>query len=314
MRHQTFERTFVLWIGLVTVAGCTGEAASETTSTGGDPTTGTSSESGGTAGTAGTSTGTSTAGDGSGGGSSGTGSTFLDPTTGGSPDNECDVWLQDCPDGEKCMPWANDGGNAWNALKCVSVDPDPKQPGDTCTVDGNGVSGLDDCDVASMCWNVDPETKMGTCVAFCEGSPEAATCNSPNETCVIANGGVLILCLPACDPLLQDCAPEETCLPNTAGDGFACVLDASGDNGPAGTPCEYANACNVGLLCVGADVVPGCVGSQGCCAPYCDTTDAGANTDCANAFASPGAECVPFFEMGMAPPGHEDVGICMIPQ
>src|SRR5688500_14492625 len=21
---------------------------------------------------------------------------------------ECDIWLQDCPDGEKCAPWAND--------------------------------------------------------------------------------------------------------------------------------------------------------------------------------------------------------------
>ncbi|RMG95554.1 MAG: ribulose phosphate epimerase [Deltaproteobacteria bacterium] len=307
--HQAIPSTLLL--GALLAAGCTGDAPNASGGeSNGDPTAATSGGTGTTGGGS-TSTGGST---GTGGATgSASGSTFIDPTTGGPPP-ECDVWMQDCPDGEKCMPWADDGGNSWNALKCSPVDPDPKQPGDTCTAEGGGVSGVDDCDVGSMCWNVDPETNMGTCVAFCEGSAEAATCAEPDRTCVIANDGVLILCLPACDPLLQDCAPGDTCLPNTSGDGFACILDASGDMAPAGTPCEFANACNVGHICAGAQFVPGCMGSLGCCAPYCDTTDPDANDTCANAYASPGAECVPFFEMGMAPPGHEDVGLCIIPQ
>ncbi|RMG95553.1 MAG: ribulose phosphate epimerase [Deltaproteobacteria bacterium] len=237
----------------------------------------------------------------------------MDPD-GGMGTMECDVWTQDCPDGEKCMPWANDGGNSWNATKCSPIDPNPKQPGDTCTVEGNGVSGVDDCAKASMCWDVDPETNMGTCVPFCTGSPDMPMCENPNDSCLIANDGVLILCLPGCDPLLQDCPDGNVCIPNTSGDGFACVLDASGGMGTAGTPCEFANVCNPGLLCLNAEFVPGCMGSQGCCGPFCDLTDPNASSMCANAYTTPGADCVPFFEMGMEPPGQEDVGICIIPQ
>ncbi|MEX1364969.1 MAG: hypothetical protein AB1Z98_17710, partial [Nannocystaceae bacterium] len=35
------------------------------------------------------------------------------------PPPQCSLFAQDCPDGEKCMPWANDGGDAWNATICV---------------------------------------------------------------------------------------------------------------------------------------------------------------------------------------------------
>ncbi len=257
---------------------------------------------------------TSTSGGTTGGTASGSGdggNTFIADMP--PPMFECDVWEQDCPDGQKCMPWADDGGSSWNALKCEEVDPNPKQPGDTCTVEGNGVSGVDDCDIGAMCWNVDPQTNMGSCVAMCTGSQADPKCEA-GTSCLIANGGVLILCLPACDPLLQDCKAGDTCLPNTAGDGFACILDASGDMAPAGTPCEFANACNVGLICAGADAVPGCQGAQGCCAPYCDLTDGEATTMCNNAFETPGAECVAFFPEGAAPPGHEDVGVCVLPQ
>ncbi len=288
--------------------------------TGFTPTTsaGTAGTSGGTAGTGGggTSGGTSTSGGGtSAGGTSGgsSGGGFVVPPDGGAGTKECDVWTQDCNDGEKCMPWANDGGSSWNATKCSPLDPNPKQPGDTCTVEGGGVSGMDDCAKASMCWNADPDTNMGTCVAFCTGSEMDPMCD-PGFDCLIANDGVLILCLPQCDPLLQDCNMGEVCIPNTSNDGFACVLDASGDMAPAGTPCEFANVCNAGLICANADAVPGCMGAVGCCAPFCDLTNGQANADCNNAFDTPGAECVPYFNMGEAPPGSEDVGVCILPQ
>ena len=310
-RRTVFSLVRPVAIASVLWAGCADKGAGA----GGGPMEGTggTADGSGSTGVGDTSGGgdgaTGTTGD---GGSSGSGNSFI-ATTGGA-DPQCDVWVQDCPDGEKCMPWANDGGNAWNATKCVPVDPNPKQPGDGCTVQGDGVSGIDDCDVASMCWNVDPETNTGYCVAFCMGTPEAATCADPEQSCLIANDGVLILCLPACDPLLQDCEKNEVCLPNTAGDGFACVIDASGGMGTAGVPCEFGNACNPGLVCAGAEFVPGCADAEGCCAPYCDLTDPDAAQTCANTYTTPGADCVPFFEMGMAPPGHEDVGLCILPQ
>src|SRR4029078_9155118 len=36
---------------------------------------------------------------------------FIQNPDGGNVSNECDIWAQDCPEGEKCMPWDNAGGN-----------------------------------------------------------------------------------------------------------------------------------------------------------------------------------------------------------
>jgi hypothetical protein len=227
-------------------------------------------------------------------------------------DYECDVWLQDCPEGEKCMPWANDGGSAWNALKCSYLDPDPKQPGEECTVEGSGVSGVDDCDISSMCWDVDPETNMGYCLSFCEGTPDAPTCSAPGTLCTIWNDGVLILCLVPCDPLLQDCAGDDLCVPTFEGDAFVCVLDASHDEGQYGDPCEFVNNCDPGLACINADFVPDCLSSIGCCTEYCDLTAVDPMAAC-SATPDQGVECVPWFEEGQAPPGYEHVGACLIP-
>ena len=217
--------------------------------------------------------------------------------------SQCDVWSQDCPDGEKCAPWANDGGSSWNATKCVPVDPNPKQPGDACVAPQGGVSGVDDCDEGAMCWDVDAETNEGVCVAFCEGSADDPMC-APGSTCAIVNDGVLILCLPSCDPLLQDCPGDDLCLP--LGDVFGCVLDASGEMGAYGDPCEYANACDPGLVCLNPEYVPDCM-AGGCCSPLCEVT-------APNMCPGDGQECIAWYEEGMAPPGYEDVGVCGIPQ
>lgn len=42
-------------------------------------------------------------------------SSFITDPDGGERAFECSTWEEDCPRGEKRMPWANDGGNAWNA-------------------------------------------------------------------------------------------------------------------------------------------------------------------------------------------------------
>jgi hypothetical protein len=238
-----------------------------------------------------------------------TGGAFIQEPDSGGGAVECDLWAQDCPAGEKCMPWANDGGGAWNATKCSPVVDDPGQPGDDCSAVGSGVSGEDSCDVASMCWSIDGETGIGYCVALCQGSPAAPTCEDPGTACSIGNDGILPLCLPTCDPLIQDCPNEDLCLPNNG--TFVCVIDASGEGGQYGDPCEYANVCDAGLLCLGAEFTPGCEGSVGCCSEYCDVTEPDASSKCSG--AAGGQECQAFYEEGQAPPGLGHVGICAIP-
>jgi hypothetical protein len=278
-----------------TGATATDSASSTSGGTDTDPTT-----SGSTSGSTSAGTGSSTSGAET---DTDTGCTFLDCGTTGTPSTECDIWGNDCPDGQKCMPWANDGGSSWNATKCSPLDAEPGKPGDPCTVDGGGVSGIDNCEAGSMCWNVDGETMMGYCIGFCDGTPESYTCAEQGTSCSILNNGVLILCLPNCDPLLQDCDGGDLCL--WGGEAFICALDASGEEGQYGDPCEFANVCDPGLICLNPEYVPDCM-AGGCCSPWCDIND----FDC----PGEGQDCLPWFEDGQAPPGFDNVGICGIPQ
>jgi hypothetical protein len=219
---------------------------------------------------------------------------ICEPDGGGG--QECDLFAQDCADGEKCNPFANDGGNSWNASKCVPVGPD--QIGEACTVEGGGTSGFDSCAKGAMCWDVDFATGEGTCVALCTCSLEQPICEVVNTQCAIANDGVIILCLPVCDPLNPvACAPDEVCI--QSGDNFSCVLDASGDVGAAGDGCSFANGCDPGLFCGAAD--ESCA-DVGCCAPFCALD---------NPVCPAGKECQPWFEEGAAPMCFEDLGACI---
>jgi hypothetical protein len=227
---------------------------------------------------------------------------------GGGVNIECDVWAQDCPRGEKCMPWANDGGSSWNATRCSPIEPDPMGVGETCTVEDSGVSGIDDCELGAMCWNVDADTLMGTCVAQCSGTEANPECPA-DFSCMISNAGTLTLCLPSCDPLAPACAANEICAP--VDDQFFCLPDFSGDAGVHGDPCEFITACDPGLFCANSGEVPGCEGSIGCCAEFCDTTIT-ADQQCTG-FAD-GEDCVPWFMDGEAPMGLEQLGACVIRQ
>jgi hypothetical protein len=218
-------------------------------------------------------------------------------------DGFCDLWAQDCPRGEKCNPWANDGGSNWNSTKCVPVDPNPKQPGEPCTVEGSGVSGIDDCDVGSMCFWVDPETNTGTCVGMCTGSEVDPQCADGCDTCLLANEGVLILCLDSCHPLVQDCAEGFGCFPSPAGAAFVCMQEIA--TLPAlGEPCT--NECAAGGLCMAPEQVPGCAGMTGCCAPMCDV-------NAADPCPSAEATCLPYWiEAPMnACVAWGNVGVCV---
>ena len=215
----------------------------------------------------------------------------------------CDVFAQDCPEGQKCAAWASDGGSSWDANKCVPVTGD-KVPGDECTTEGGGVSGNDNCEKGSMCWDVSPEN-IGICVALCTGSTSDPVCGGQGFDCAVVNEAVLNICLPRCDPLLQDCQGDDLCLP--VDDKFVCVLDASGEEGQAFDPCEFANACDPGLLCAGAASGNECDPmSSGCCVPMCSLSEM---APCPGA----GQECTSLYEEGQAPPAFEDVGYCTIP-
>jgi hypothetical protein len=227
--------------------------------------------------------------------------TFIAVPDVSAQDMQCNLFTQDCPAGEKCTVWANDGGNAWNATVCRPVTRNPGGPGQSCWAEG--VSGYDSCDYGSFCWDVDPETQEGMCISFCTGSEANALCDDPSEVCSV--GKTFAICLPRCDPLGQDCPPGCACYGIDR--MFLCAPDGSGDIGAVGDPCEFVNACDVGNACVNAAGVPGCTGSAGCCSSFCELGDA-------DACPVPGQECVSWFEEGAAPAGTEHVGVCFIPQ
>ena len=286
---------------------CGGDSAGNGASTFGTSASSSGNETDGTDGTASGTSGGDTAPGGSSGGDSGG---FLSEPDGGGAMNECDVWAQDCPAGEKCMPWSADGSNTWNGLKCSPVDPNPQQVGDPCTAEGNGLSGIDDCGAGAMCWGVSNETGMGVCVQLCEGSPASPTCADAASTCTITADGILPLCLSSCDPLLQDCPIEQdSCV--LSGDGnFACEPNAAGDGGNPGDPCEFTNACQEGSICIAGTAISGC-DAVFCCTPVCDASDPDASASCPG--AADGDVCTPWYEDGTAPPGLDDVGYCGLP-
>lgn len=222
-------------------------------------------------------------------------------------DMQCDVWTQNCPAGQKCMPWDNDGDFSWNATKCTDVAIDPDRMGEECTVQESGVSGIDSCEKGSMCYTTDGEGN-GTCIPFCVGSPAEPQCQDPQDICSIsANNGVLILCRPKCNPILQDCGAEKACLFAAGSDQFACIADASGEAGQAGDPCEFINSCDPGLFCANAEAIPNCQSSSGCCTAFCDLS--GATDTCSDHL--PNTQCVPWYATDEAPAGLENVGGCV---
>jgi hypothetical protein len=209
---------------------------------------------------------------------------------------ECDSFAQDCPDGQKCVPYGSTGGG-WDAHKCVPVLGD-QAPGEPCTYSGTEES-IDDCDATSFCWDVNQEY-VGTCTSICAGTNDDPEC--PPGTSVLY-GNVLCLCIPTCDPILQDCNEGLACF--WANNGFNCIFTTS--DIPSGEPCGFINDCAQGNACITAEVLPNCAGAA-CCSPWCQLGDGDLPCE-----VLPGSTCVPFFEQDMAPPGYDHIGICLLP-
>lgn len=216
----------------------------------------------------------------------------------------CDLFAQDCNAGDKCMPYDDEAAGTWTTTGCFEIDPSPAQPGDVCDAPGGGTAGTDTCDIGSMCWEVDDVTEEGVCVAMCNGPAVNPPCDDPATSCVIANDGLIVLCLPTCDPILQDCAGDQGCYPVSG--GFNCLPHDADNSDEEGDTCEFLNGCAPGLVCIAADAYGAACAGGACCSPACDTDLA---PNCPEVIQ----ECVSWFEEGAAPPGLEDVGVCAVP-
>lgn len=215
---------------------------------------------------------------------------------------ECDKFEQDCPEGEKCVPYSSEGFS-WDANKCVPVLGE-KGPGEPCTYAGK-TEATDDCDATSYCWDtqeIDGE-QLGVCRQFCTGSDDNPQCPEGSE-CALADDGVINLCLPICDPVAQDCEAGFGCY--WAGSDFSCVVAI--EQLPIGAPCSSINDCAIGLGCMQAELLAACEGSA-CCASFCALELGDGPCEA----AVPGTACVAFFA-DTAPLGYEHIGVCILPQ
>ncbi len=299
-----------------TSAGSEGEGMSSSgsgaTSTTGATSTGAMTSSGQATGTTGA-TGSSSS---EGGTESSTGS-----STGGVEPGECDTSLEGCNEGFKCNVFATEGNqNALGNLGCFPLDPDAKQVDEPCQVGEDPWDGIDDCVEGAVCWNAD-EDGNGTCLSLCPLMGDDYSCYYENSgTCNVCQECAVGLCIPICNPLLDDCADGQLCVPNNQ-EGFGCVLDAGDGQSPAGTPCDFVNACDAGTQCLSADLypAPSCEGQSGCCVPMCDWSEFDADLDGvadmgdpASACELPGTECSPWYENPQqAPPDLAGVGACV---
>jgi hypothetical protein len=214
---------------------------------------------------------------------------------------ECDVFAQDCDDGEKCVPYSS-VGSYYDGSKCVPVTGDQAH-GEPCSYGGSALA-TDDCDENSGCWDfheLDGE-QLGICHAFCTGTADDPHCPA-GSSCSVDSSGTLAFCVITCDPVAQDCGPGLGCY--WANAAFECTFTTQ--NIPAGEPCGLVNDCAPGLLCASSELLPTC-SDTACCTRFCYLSLGDSQCD-----ATPGTVCVSFFEEGMSPPGEEDIGVCIVP-
>lgn len=215
---------------------------------------------------------------------------------------ECDPWSQDCPDGEKCAAADFDLEPGPDSNECVPITGNGGL-GDPCEWDGP-VEASDDCDGEHACYFVaeNGDTWLGTCAPFCDGTPDDPICPGMLG-CYITGQGAQILCLPSCDPLLQDCTDPNSLCQWTSSANFVCIQ--RGADVGTGEPCSVDNDCAAGDVCLGAMLVPGCA-DDACCTSYCEVGMLG------GCDAQPDTSCEPFFS-DPPPPGFELIGVCIVP-
>jgi hypothetical protein len=178
----------------------------------------------------------------------------------------------------------------------------PAQLGDPCFVVGNGVSGIDNCDIGLFCWDTFGDNQ-GYCTAHCTGPVEDPTCPQGFDCALYAVG--FSLCYETCNPLLQSCSLESN-ICGFNGSTFLCS-GPSGEDIAAHGACTFYHSCAPGLACVPSVAAIECDPSIfACCEPFCDTT-------LPNTCPGQDQTCIPWYDPGDAPPGLESVGLCSLP-
>ncbi|MEM6292087.1 MAG: hypothetical protein AAGA54_12505 [Myxococcota bacterium] len=150
-----------------------------------------------------------------------TGASISVPPDAGRVVIECSEFDQDCDEGEKCVPWANDGGDAYNAAHCVPVPDNPRAVGESCAIEDFATSGFDDCAVGAGCEPSEPGGLVGVCVPFCDVYSPAG-CSDPAQVCVLGDVGLFNVCRDVCDPKApMPCPNAQTC--TAFDDDFICL-------------------------------------------------------------------------------------------
>ena len=128
----------------------------------------------------------------------------------------------------------------------------PMTDGEPC-ISGGIVEATDDCDASGYCFD-------GTCHSFCTGSFEMPECPE-GQACAVSSSSSLVLCIPRCDPVAQDCAEAgEGCF--WSGTEFSCIPVANPPGLSPGETCEFANVCEIGSICLDAALMPNCNGDR----------------------------------------------------
>lgn len=284
------------WVGVVLVAGACGDS-SETPI---DESTGAAST--GSATTSGSSSGSTSAPE----GDESAADIFVEPDMG--PSVTCDIYADDCPVEQKCMPYASDGSVRPDATKCVDLVEFPAPAGAPCHVQEWTASGLDDCDRGQYCVVYDAIELEGTCTPFCSLDEEGElVCEAP-ATCIGNPDIIPRLCSEDCDPLAEEsgCPPLRGCY--RVNDHFVCLSDTSGPGGGYGDACFFTNECDPSSFCADPPEFFECPHPMGCCTSFCDTTDPEASANCPGA---PEHSCVSLFADGEGPPGLNHIGACI---
>jgi hypothetical protein len=208
----------------------------------------------------------------------------------------CDVWLQDCPLNQKCVPYVGSTGT-WDAFRCVPILGDGKA-GDACVLDGKWAA-TDDCGAGLVCWNaIESEGQLvGRCTDLCKGSIDNPQC-APGTTCVFDGSGAPSVCALSCHWLLQDCDEGLVC--TWSGRSFTCLIS---EGVPLGHPCDGFYACEAGTSCLPSEALPSCA-STSCCVEFCDPD--------APSCSLPGTGCIDLFKPGQWPPIELPL-ICAVP-
>ena len=210
------------------------------------------------------------------------------------PEGGCDQKTQDCPTGMRCT--AAGASDAWS-WTCRPLAEPPRDVGESCTIEEHPTSGIDDCRRGAVCLGEGPTGSL-TCVETFPLQARNSTCIDPFEVAVVH--GIYRVCLERCDPLAQECGEGRACRANRYAsypDGFICTYTS---DETAGEPCDYFG-CAPGLDCLDDGGEPTLL-HDGECVAYCSVANGGCPA---------GQACTPWYAAEQAPPGLDDVGVCL---